>query len=70
MTCLSRKPALGNFWSALRRQEWAIGMPSSTDLEYAKGLGAERILDFRKERFEDSLAGVDVVLDTLGGDTQ
>src|SRR5262249_29034383 len=29
MTCLSRKPALGNSWSALRRQEWAIGMPSS-----------------------------------------
>src|SRR5215831_3057510 len=197
MTCLSRKPALGNFWSALRRQEWAIGMPSSvrarlnsnpcllssvpsyqesskqsdrefrdsrsatksmgqrtssgayaeyalplarmiaqkpktlnfieaastpvvtvtawqmlfdyaqvtagqtvlihgaagnvggyavqlasqaglhviataasTDLEYVRGLGAERILDFRRERFEDSLTGVDVVLDTLGGDTQ
>src|SRR5262249_1042708 len=199
MTCLSRKPALGNFWSASRRQEWAIGMPSSvrarlnsnpcllssvrsyqesskqsdrgvsgfkvgdevygatneqfsrayaeyalplasmiaqksktltsikaasapvvtvpawqmlfdyahvtagqtvlihgaagnvgayavqmasqaglhviataasTDLEYVRGLGAERILDFRRERFEDSLAGVDFVLDTLGGDTQ
>src|SRR5262249_38447531 len=29
MMPLNRKPALGNFWSALRRQEWAIGMPSS-----------------------------------------
>src|SRR5215471_19115606 len=47
-----------------------IATAASTDLEYVRGLGAERILDFRRERFEDSLAGVDVVLDTLGGDTQ
>jgi NADPH:quinone reductase-like Zn-dependent oxidoreductase len=47
-----------------------IATAASTDLEYVKGLGAERVLDFRRERFEDSLAGVDVVLDTLGGDTQ
>ena len=42
-----------------------IATAASTDLEYVRGLGAERILDFRRERFEDSLAGVDVVLDTL-----
>src|SRR5215510_7494364 len=47
-----------------------IATAASTDLEYVRGLGAERILDFRRERFEDSLAGVDFVLDTLGGDTQ
>ena len=42
-----------------------IATAAPTDLEYVRGLGAERILDFRRERFEDSLAGVDVVLDTL-----
>ena len=47
-----------------------IATAASADLEYVRGLGAERILDFRRERFEDSLAGVDVVLDTIGGDTQ
>src|SRR5262249_52635850 len=33
-------------------------------------VGAERVLDYRTERFEDSLMGVDIVLDTLGGETQ
>jgi NADPH:quinone reductase-like Zn-dependent oxidoreductase len=27
-------------------------------------------MDYKKERFEESLNGVDVVLDTVGGDTQ
>ena len=27
-------------------------------------------MDYKKERFEESLTGVDVVLDTVGGDTQ
>ncbi|HKW48399.1 MAG TPA: zinc-binding dehydrogenase [Gemmatimonadaceae bacterium] len=27
-------------------------------------------MDYRNERFEESLTGVDVVLDTVGGDTQ
>jgi NADPH:quinone reductase-like Zn-dependent oxidoreductase len=27
-------------------------------------------MDYKKERFEESLSGVDVVLDTVGGDTQ
>jgi NADPH:quinone reductase-like Zn-dependent oxidoreductase len=33
-------------------------------------LGAEKVLDYKKERFEESVTGVDVVLDTVGGDTQ
>jgi NADPH:quinone reductase-like Zn-dependent oxidoreductase len=43
---------------------------ASADLEYVRGLGAERTLDYQTERFEESLTGVDVVLDTVGGDTQ
>src|SRR5262249_519442 len=31
---------------------------------------AERVVDYKKERFEDSVTGVDVVLDTVGEDTQ
>src|SRR5262249_34019552 len=33
-------------------------------------LGAERVVDYKKERFEDSVTGVNVVLDTVGGDIQ
>lgn len=47
-----------------------IATASSADLDYVRNLGAKRVLDYKKERFEDSLSGVDVVLDTIGGDTQ
>jgi NADPH:quinone reductase-like Zn-dependent oxidoreductase len=43
---------------------------ASADQEYVKRLGAERVLDYHTERFEESLTGVDVVLDTVGGETQ
>jgi len=47
-----------------------IATAASADLAYVLSLGAERVLDYEKERFEDSVGGVDVVLDTVGGDTQ
>ena len=47
-----------------------VGTAKSTDLDYVRGLGAERVVDHKKERFEQLLSGVDVVLDTVGGDTQ
>ena len=47
-----------------------IATAASNDLEYVRGLGAERVLDYHKERFDASVTGVDVVLDTIGGDTQ
>jgi NADPH:quinone reductase-like Zn-dependent oxidoreductase len=43
---------------------------ASPDLDYVRRLGAERVVDYQTERFEESVAGVDVVLDTVGGDTQ
>jgi NADPH:quinone reductase-like Zn-dependent oxidoreductase len=33
-------------------------------------LGAEKVVGYQTERFEESVTGVDVVLDTVGGDTQ
>jgi NADPH:quinone reductase-like Zn-dependent oxidoreductase len=47
-----------------------VATAASADLNYVRGLGAERVVDYKKERFEESLTGVDVVLDTVGGDTQ
>lgn len=39
-------------------------------MDYVRVLGAETVVDYKKERFEDSATGVDVVLDTIGGDIQ
>lgn len=47
-----------------------IATAASDDLDYVRDLGAERVVDYRTERFEESLTGVDIVLDTVGGDTQ
>jgi NADPH:quinone reductase-like Zn-dependent oxidoreductase len=47
-----------------------VATAASTDLDYVRGLGAETVVDYRKERFEESVTGVDVVLDTVGGETQ
>ena len=47
-----------------------IATAASADLDYVRGLGAERVVDYKTERFEESVTGVDVVLDTVGGDTQ
>ena len=47
-----------------------VATSSSADREYVRRLGAEKIVDYQNERFEESVTGVDVVLDTVGGDTQ
>jgi NADPH:quinone reductase-like Zn-dependent oxidoreductase len=47
-----------------------IATAASEDREYVQHLGADKVVDFRTERFEESVTGVDVVLDTVGGDTQ
>jgi NADPH:quinone reductase-like Zn-dependent oxidoreductase len=40
------------------------------DLAYVRGLGADDVCDYRADRFEDHARDVDVVLDTVGGETQ
>jgi NADPH:quinone reductase-like Zn-dependent oxidoreductase len=47
-----------------------VATAASADLDYVRALGAERVVDYKKERLEESLTGLDVVLDTVGGDTQ
>jgi NADPH:quinone reductase-like Zn-dependent oxidoreductase len=47
-----------------------IAIAASADLEYVRGLGAERVVDYKSGRFEEWVTGMDVVLDTVGGDIQ
>jgi len=47
-----------------------IATAGTADLDFVKSLGAERVVDYRTARFEDFVSGVDIVLDTVGGDVQ
>jgi NADPH:quinone reductase-like Zn-dependent oxidoreductase len=47
-----------------------IATAGSADGDHVRKLGAETVVDYKKERFERSVAEVDVVIDTLGGETQ
>ena len=47
-----------------------VASAGTADLDYVRGLGADTVVDHKKERFEHSVREVDVVLDTVGGDTQ
>lgn len=40
------------------------------DLDFARRLGADQVIDYRTQRFEEELQLVDVVFDLVGGDTQ
>jgi NADPH:quinone reductase-like Zn-dependent oxidoreductase len=47
-----------------------VGTASDQHLEFVRELGAQDVMDYKKQRFEESLRDVDVVLDTIGGETQ
>ncbi|HEY7379062.1 MAG TPA: NADP-dependent oxidoreductase [Steroidobacteraceae bacterium] len=42
---------------------------SADDIEYAKRLGANQVIDRKKQKFEEVVRNLDAVLDTVGGDT-
>ena len=47
-----------------------VATAASDDLDYVRSLGAEKAVDYKKQRFEESMTGFDVVIDTVGGDPQ
>jgi len=60
--------------SAVQLAKWkgayVIGTASQANLDYVRSLGADEVIDYRAQRFEEIVRDVDVVLDTLGGATQ
>ena len=42
---------------------------SARNLEFVTGLGAEQVIDYRAVHFEESVSGMDIVFDTVGGET-
>jgi NADPH:quinone reductase-like Zn-dependent oxidoreductase len=46
-----------------------IGTASGADIEYLKSLGIDEVIDYKRERFEEKVNGVDAVVDLVGGET-
>lgn len=63
--------AVGIFAVQLARSRGAhvIATASEANLAFVTELGANEVIDYRKERFEDRVGKVDVVFDTAGGET-
>jgi NADPH:quinone reductase-like Zn-dependent oxidoreductase len=63
--------AVGVF--AIQLAHWRGAQVSATasarDLDFVAGLGAERTLDYRGAPFESQVGKVDVIFDTVGGET-
>lgn len=43
---------------------------ATEDVEFVRHLGADQVIDYKRERFEDKVREVDLVLDLIAGDTQ
>jgi len=58
---------------AVQLAHWRGGRVAATaaadNLDFVRSLGAEEVIDYRADRFEDVVRHVDVVFDTVGGET-
>lgn len=67
--------AAGNVGAyAVQLAHWAgarvIAVAGIADADYVRRLGANEVIDYRTQRFEEHVSGVDAVIDTVGGETQ
>ena len=63
--------AVGGFGVQIAKWRGArvIATASGHNLEYARSLGADEVIDYRVSKFEDTVRDVDAVFDTVGGET-
>jgi NADPH:quinone reductase-like Zn-dependent oxidoreductase len=63
--------AVGVFAVQLARSRGAhvITTVSSANIEFARELGADEVIDYRSERFEERAKNIDVLFDAVGGET-
>ncbi|MAW99776.1 MAG: hypothetical protein CMN72_09040 [Sphingomonas sp.] len=47
-----------------------IATAGTDDLDFVRGLGVDRVIDYKKERFEDQVADIDMVFDLVAGETR
>jgi NADPH:quinone reductase-like Zn-dependent oxidoreductase len=46
-----------------------VATASGKNLDFVKSLGADQVIDYRSEKFEDTVSEVDAIFDAVGGDT-
>lgn len=63
---------VGSFAIQLARHAGArvIATASGDGIDIVRRLGADQVIDYKAEAFEEMVSDADVVLDTIGGDTQ
>ncbi|HEY5465247.1 MAG TPA: NADP-dependent oxidoreductase [Hanamia sp.] len=49
---------------------YVIGTSSEENIDFLFDLGADEVIDYKNEKFEDKVKDVDLVFDVIGGDTQ
>jgi NADPH:quinone reductase-like Zn-dependent oxidoreductase len=47
-----------------------VATASSKDIDYVRALGADKVVDYQTQRFEDEVSEADAVFDLIGGETQ
>src|SRR5437868_8501234 len=64
--------AVGSMAVQLAKNKGArvIGTGSGRNEEFVRKLGADEFIDYKKAKFEEEVSAVDVVFDTVGGETQ
>lgn len=63
--------SVGMFAVQLARWRGAsvVATASAGNLDFVQSLGADRVIDYHRSRFEDVICDADVVFDTVGGET-
>jgi NADPH:quinone reductase-like Zn-dependent oxidoreductase len=54
---------------AKSRGAFVVATASARNHDYLRGLGADQVIDYTTTRFEDVVRDIDIVVDTVGGDT-
>ena len=49
---------------------WVAATCGKDDMAFVRRLGADQVIDYKNEKFEDEVADIDLVFDLIGGDTQ
>lgn len=52
------------------KEAYVIGTASAQHADFVRQMGADEVIDYKKVKFDEVVKDADVVLDTLGGETQ
>jgi NADPH:quinone reductase-like Zn-dependent oxidoreductase len=49
---------------------WVAATCSGDDMDFVRRLGADQVIDYKKQKFEDEVSDIDLVFDLVAGQTQ